>query len=109
MKKQLASLFVAAFLAASLLLTSCKGQEDSSPKVEESSSKPADASGNSSEADSSTPDSAGEPYSLPLVSGGSVTISISSLTVRSRGIPTPITFRCGQSWRRRPESRSTGA
>ena len=66
-------------------MTSCKSNEGSSSKAEESSSNPTDASGNSSEASSSMPDSAGEPYSLPLVSDGSVTISISSPDCKVKG------------------------
>ena len=85
MKKHYAIFLAASFLAAILLLTSCKGKEDSSSKVDESNSKPTDASGDSSGTDSSTPDSADEPYSLPLVSDGSAAISISTSDCKVKG------------------------
>ena len=85
MKKHLARLVVAGFVAATLLLTSCKGKDESSSSTGDSSSKPTESSQTNSGTDSSTPVSSDEPYSLPLVSDGSVTISISSPDCKVKG------------------------
>lgn len=85
MKKHFARLLVVSLLAASFLLTSCKsGGGDSSSTPSGNSSETSTVSNNSSEADSSTP-SADQPYDLPIVTDGSVTISISSPDCKVKG------------------------
>ena len=75
MKKHIAQRTLIAFLAASLLLAAC-GDQGSSSQNEPSSSETAVSS--SAPETSSTPKDEDGPYSLPLVTDGSVTISISS-------------------------------
>ena len=85
MKKHFARLLVVSLLAASLLLTSCnKSNGDSSSTPSGNSSETSTASNNSSKVDSSTP-SADQPYDLPIVTDGSVTISISSPDCKVKG------------------------
>ena len=85
MKKHFARLLVVTLLAASFLLTSCKtGSGDSSSTPTANSSETSTVSNESSDADSSTP-SADQPYDLPIVTDGSVTISISSPDCKVKG------------------------
>lgn len=82
MKKHIAQRTLIAFLAASLLLAAC-GDQGSSSQNEPSSSETAVSS--SAPETSSTPKDEDGPYSLPLVTDGSVTISISSPDCKVKG------------------------